>query len=123
MMFIVRTRGAQPEDADIQVKVVRKTPAIVPNGDGQIDLFCVAEEQAPERLRAQGWNVVPLRDGWYEDDDRGGVAIWGQGKFWEVRSTTFVVKEAVGPQPQAVDGNGKSDAGVLNVRKAILGGV
>ncbi len=52
---------------------------------------------ATERLRAEGWNVVTLRDGWYQGDDEGGVAIWGHGKYWEVRDTPFSVKEAVGP--------------------------
>ena len=48
-------------------------------------------------LRASGWEVVELRDGWYEDDRGGGIAISGQGKYWEIRDTPFTVKEAVGP--------------------------
>jgi hypothetical protein len=58
---------------------------------GGHDLFCVGDEEAPERLRAQGWNVVLLHDGWYADDEGGGVAVWGNGRYWEVRATPFDV--------------------------------
>jgi hypothetical protein len=96
MMFIVRTGGERPRDPDVRIALARKTPPIVPNGEGKTDLFCVGDDAAPDRLRAEGWSVVDLRDGWYQGDDAGGVAIWGQGKYWEVRDTPFSVKEAAG---------------------------
>ena len=65
MMFIVRTRGEPPHGAGVRIAAVRKTPDIVPDGAGQRDYFCVGDDDAPERLRGQGWNVVSLRDGWY----------------------------------------------------------
>jgi hypothetical protein len=65
-----------------------------------------------------GLKVIPVHDGWYADDTGGGVAVFGQGKFWEVRDTPFSVKEAdaavVAPS-EAVDGE------IVNVRGAIFG--
>jgi hypothetical protein len=97
MMFIVRTRGERPRAPDVRIALARRTPNIVPDSAGRIDLFCVGDDESPDRLRAEGWEVVTLRDGWYQGDDAGGVAIWGQGKYWEVRDTPFSVKEAAGP--------------------------
>jgi hypothetical protein len=97
MMFMVRTRGERPRDPGVRIALARKTPSIVPESAGLTDLFCVADDEATDRLRADGWNVVTLRDGWYQGDDAGGVAIWGQGKYWEVRDTPFSVKEVAGP--------------------------
>ena len=119
MMFIVRTRGEPPRDLGVRVVVVRKTPSIVADSADQIDLFCVGDDEAPDRLRAEGWNVVNLRDGWYQDDEGGGVAIWGQGKYWEVRDTPFTVKEAVGPASEAPAEQQSGE--VVDVRRSIFG--
>jgi hypothetical protein len=119
MMFIVRTRGERPREPGVRVALVRRTPSIVAESADQIDLFCVGGEDAPDRLRGQGWQVVDLRDGWYQGDDAGGVAIWGQGQYWEVRDTTFSVKEAAGP---ASDAAVEAEAGeVVDVGRTIFG--
>jgi hypothetical protein len=120
MMFLVRTTGGGPRDPAVAVKMVRHTPAIVPDAAGKTDFFCVGDASAPETLRAAGWTIVALRDGWYEDDTGGGVAISGHGKYWEVRDTPFTVKEAVGPADGSVR---EAEAGdLVNVRGAIFGG-
>jgi hypothetical protein len=119
MMFIVRTDGERPDDPAVRIALVRRTPSIVAAVAGQTDLFCVGDEAAPDRLRDQGWNVITLRDGWYADDGEGGVAIWGQGAYWEVRDTPFSVKEAVGPASEAAaEGEGGE---TLDVRRGIFG--
>jgi hypothetical protein len=56
-------------------------------------MFCVGDADAGERLTAAGWTVVPVHDGWYADDHTGGVAVWGNGRYWEVRNTPFDVRE------------------------------
>ena len=116
MMFIVRSTGARPEAT---VKLARKTPPHVPDAAGMTDFFCVGEADAIAALRGAGWQVVELRDGYYEDGAGGGVAIWGQGRYWEIRDTPFTVKEAVGPagntQPAPAEGEH------VNVRGAIFG--
>ena len=123
MMFIVRRRGERPVDASlapgVRIALVRQTPGLVAAHVDQIDLFCVGDEAAPERLEAEGAHVVRLRDGWYQDDDAGGVAIWGQGAYWEVRDTPFSVKEAVGPASD--DAAAGADGDEVNVRRAIFG--
>ena len=49
----------------------------------------------------------------------GGVAIWGQGKYWEIRDTPFTVKEAVGP---AADSEAApADSEHVEIRRAIFG--
>ncbi|HEU0217427.1 MAG TPA: hypothetical protein VFQ90_12260 [Stellaceae bacterium] len=118
MMFIIRSDAGTPTLAGVQVKVSRKTPEIVPTGAGKTDYFCVGETQAMAALRAEGWDVVELRDGWYADDAGGGVGISGHGRYWEVRDTPLTVKEAVGPAdaPAATEGGEE-----VNVRKAIFG--
>ena len=123
MMFIVRGnehwRESWPPDANVRIALVRRTPSIVANGDGQTDLFCVGEEAEADRFRERGWNVVALHDGWYADDGEGGVAIWGQGAYWEIRDTPFSVREAVRP---AVEAAGEAEGGeTLDVRKGIFG--
>ncbi len=118
MMFIIRSAAGMPEFAGMQLKVSRKTPEIVPSAVGKIDYFCVGTTEAIAALRAEGWDVVELRDGWYADDAGGGVGISGHGRYWEVRDTPLTVKEAVGPADAPVAAEG-SDA--VNVRKAIFG--
>ena len=119
MMFIVRTSGDLPVLTGVALKAQRGTPEIVPNAAGKIDYFCVAEEAAVAKLRDQRLDVVRLRDGWYADDSGGGIAIFGHGRFWEVRDTPFTVKEAVGPAATAT--SSRADAEQVNVRGAIFG--
>jgi hypothetical protein len=97
MMFIVRSAGAKPDAVDIRIKAVRDTPDLVSGGRGKTDYFCVGEPDAIAAFRAAGWEIVELRDGWYEDDTGGGIAISGHGRYWEVRDTHFTVAEAVAP--------------------------
>jgi hypothetical protein len=119
MMFIVRSADASPEMPGVMVKLSRDTPPTVKDGAGQTDFFCVGEEAAIASLRDAGWQIVELRDGYYEDGRGGGVAIWGHGKYWEIRDTPFTVKEAVGPsgQASATPGDGEH----VEVRRAIFG--
>lgn len=120
MMFILRTAGAVPGAAAAHVKMVRKTPGIVPGGVGRTDYFCTGEAEMMAALRAGGCDIVELRDGWYSDDAGGGVAISGHGRYWEVRDTPFTVKEAVGPAGDAPAADTESRDHV-NVRGAIFG--
>ena len=119
MMFIIRSTGARPEAPAGQVKLSRQTPAHVADAIGKTDFFCVGEPADIAALRAAGWAVVELHDGYYEDGRGGGVAIWGQGKYWEIRDTPFTVKEAVGPAdaPEAAPTQGEH----VEVRRAIFG--
>lgn len=122
MMFIVRAYGdwqaCWPASSGARIGVVRRTPDLVAERTDQTDLFCIGDEAAAERLRALGWTVVLLRDGWYPDDTGGGVAIWGQGAYWEIRDTPFSVKEAVGPERR----DGEAEGGeALDVRRGIFG--
>jgi hypothetical protein len=119
MMFIVRSTGAQPEAPDIQVKLRRKTPANLPDAAGGTDFFCVGEAAAMAALGGSGWAIVELHDGYYEDGLGGGVGIWGQGKYWEIRDTPFTIKEAVGPTAAAEAGTAEGEQ--VNVRGAIFG--
>ena len=119
MMFIVRSSAERPDAAGIRIKLSRKTPAIVPDATGKTDFFCVGEAEAVAALREAGWNIVDLHDGYYEDGAGGGVGIWGQGKYWEIRDTPFTVKEAVGPAGEAEAGAAESEQ--VNVRGAIFG--
>jgi len=119
MMFIVRSSGKPPEAPDIVVKLSRATPANLPDAAGKTDFFCVGEAEAMAALRASGWTVVALHDGYYEDGRGGGVGIWGQGRYWEIRDTPFTVKEAVGPTAPAEPGRAEGET--INVRGAIFG--
>jgi hypothetical protein len=110
MMFIVRTT---PDRAPpLPVKMIRRAP----DGSGKTDFFCLGDPDA-----ADGLPVVKVHDGWYADDTGGGVAIWGQGLFWEVRDTPLTVKEACGPEAWPANAVHDRDA-VLNVRQAIFRG-
>ena len=119
MMFIVRGTGAQPDAPGVQVKLSRKTPPTVPDATGKTDFFCVGAVEAIAVLREAGWTVIDLHDGYYEDGAGGGVGIWGQGKYWEIRDTPFTVTEAVGPAGQP--GAGTAEGEQVNVRGAIFG--
>ena len=113
MMFIIRTDGEQPSGSGFAIRVTRRTPALASGGTR--DFFCDGD---PDAAKAQHLNVVAVHDGWYADDTGGGVAIWGQGRFWEIRDTPFTVREtsADGPiQSAAAEGD------VVNVRQAIFG--
>lgn len=112
MMFIIRTDGAAP---DLPSKLTRRTPALVARHAGQVDHFCLGE---PAAARAAGHDVVPLHDGWYADDTGGGVAIWGQGEYWEIRTTPFVIAEASGPVASQA---AAADTEAVNIRGAIFG--
>jgi hypothetical protein len=119
MMFIIRSAGARPEIPGLAIKLARQTPPQVPDAAGKTDFFCVGEAEIATTLRTAGWTIVDLHDGYYEDGTGGGVAIWGQGKYWEIRDTPLTIKEAVGP-------SGAPDAGVadgehVEVRRAIFG--
>ena len=118
MMFIIRSSEPRPPTS-VVVKVVRRTPAIIPQGGGKIDYFCVGQGEDIAALSAEGWEVVELRYGWYEDDTGGGIAISGHGKYWEVRETPFTVRESGGPAEEA-GGIAVSDKPV-NVRGAVFG--
>jgi hypothetical protein len=119
MMFIVRGTKEWPPPKSVEVKVTRTTPAIVRNGGGKSDHFCVGIPEHITALRDGGWEIVELRDGWYEDDSGGGVAIFGHGKYWEVRDTPFTVKESVGPVGESRSDNASGE--LVNVRGAIFG--
>ncbi|MBV9322466.1 MAG: hypothetical protein JO352_01615 [Chloroflexi bacterium] len=87
MIFVVRTRddvGAVHGEA--RVVHARKDPT-----REQRDLFCVGDEGLVQRLREDGCVVSALHDGWYPDELGGGVAVWGNGRYWEVRSSPFDV--------------------------------
>jgi hypothetical protein len=116
MIFIIRSEAGRVPPLD--VKMVRQTPAIVPDSAGRVDFFCLGD---PEAAKAAGWAVVAVHDGWYADDGAGGMAIWGQGLFWEVRDTPFSVVQACGPE--AWPAGLKPDADTeVNVRQAIFRG-
>jgi len=119
MMFIIRSSGKPPEATDIVVKLSRATPASVPDAAGKTDFFCVGAAEAMAALHAVGWMIIELHDGYYEDGRGGGVAIWGQGRYWEIRDTPFTVKEAVGPTAAAEAGAEEGEQ--VNVRGAIFG--
>ena len=119
MMFIVRSGGERPELPGVEVKLSRKTPANVPRAEEKTDFFCLGEATAIAALRAAGWAIVELHDGYYEDGAGGGVAIWGHGKYWEIRDTHFTVKEAAGPSGTAEGIAAEGEQ--VNVRGAIFG--
>ena len=109
MMFIVRSNGAAP--AGVSIKMRRRTPWSLKN---ETDFFCVGDS---ESLRAQSLTVVAVHDGWYPDDSGGGVAIFGQGRFWEVRDTPFTIQETDRqPLPSAA-----ATGEIVDIRAAIFG--
>jgi hypothetical protein len=112
MIFIIRTTSGEPPPFDI--KMTRKTPAIVPNSANHTDYFCLGDPAAAP-------NHTLVHDGWYADDHTGGMAIWGQGMFWEVRDTPFTIKQACGPEAWPADLKHDQEAAV-NVRRVIFQG-
>ena len=114
-MFIIRTGGARPAIAGIAIKMTRRTPDLVRGEGDTTDFFCAGD---PDAARGLSYTVVPVHDGWYADDTGGGAAIFGQGKFWEVRDTPFTVKES--DDGSAVTASAAS-AETVNVRGAIFG--
>jgi len=117
MMFIVRSDGTRPEAPGLAIKLARPTPA--PNAGATTDFFCIGDAEALGSLRESGWQVIELRDGYYEDGKGGGVAIWGQGRYWEIRSEPLTVIEAVGPSDAASAGAAAGEQ--VEVRRAIFG--
>ena len=114
MMFILRLADGAAPPPGLTAKLQRRTPGSAES----MDHFCVGEAAAIAVLREAGLAVVELRDGWYADDAGGGVAIWGQGRYWEVRDTPFTVREASGPaSPPAEPG----ERDLVDVRRAIFG--
>lgn len=111
MMFIIRTAGETPTGAGFTVRLIRRTPAT----EGSRDFFCDGDPGA-----ARVFNVVPLHDGWYADDTGGGVAVWGQGRFWEIRDTPFTVRESSAEVTESPESK-TSDGEDVNVRQAIFG--
>jgi hypothetical protein len=120
MMFLVRGSESSPPPA-AAIKMARNTPAYVENAAGNRDYFCIAAPDQIVRLGAPGWQVLELRDGWYEDDSGGGVVIWGFGKYWEVRDTPFTVKEACDPAAAPSETGSPAAGEQVNVRGAIFG--
>ena len=114
MMVILRLAADGAPPPALPVKLRRNTP----DAAGKTDHFCVVDPAAIAALREAGHEVVDLRDGWYADDSGGGVAIWSQGKYWEVRDTPFTVREASGPTAPAV---ATGDREHVEVRGAIFG--
>jgi hypothetical protein len=113
MMFIIRADSPTLPAGDI--RMTRRTPAIIPGAAGKTDYFCSGD---PDKARAEGWTVIPVHDGWYPDDNGGGAAIWGQGLYWEIRDTPFtVLQSATHTTPKA----GAADAAPVDVRRAIFG--
>lgn len=123
MMFIIRTGAgaAVPEMPGLRLKLARPTPEIVKDSAGKTDVFCVGEEGAMTALRDAGWSVVALHDGYYEDGKGGGVAIWGQGRYWEIRDTPLTVREAVGAGGVGTETDAAPAGEHVEVRRAIFG--
>jgi hypothetical protein len=86
VIFLLRASDSHLGRTDIRVVHSRKHP---PLDERERDLFCVAAEPVLESLRDAGSAIVLLHDGWYPDEQGGGVAVWGHGRYWEVRSSPF----------------------------------
>lgn len=114
MMFIIRTSGETPSGDGFRIRLARRTPALASGGTR--DFFCDGDPDAAKGLRL---NVVPVHDGWYADDSGGGVAVWGQGRFWEIRDTPFTVRET--SADAAMPAGAAPDGEIVNVRNAIFG--
>src|SRR5450631_2614628 len=110
MMFIIRTEGETPSGSGFTIRLPRRTPVLV--SGGKQDFFCDGD---PDAAKGQQLNVVPVHDGWYADDTGGGVASWGQGRFWEIRDTPFTVRETSAETATSAAGS-TADGDVVNVR-------
>lgn len=93
MIFILRSEMARELPADIVVELTRPTPDYVDAKPGSTDYFYNAGAEEAMRLQEGGATVIRLTDGWYEAGG-GGMAIWGGGKYWELRDTPFTVVQA-----------------------------
>ncbi len=120
MMFILRSADGAPMRHGLRIAVTRKTPDVVPDASGKIDYFCIGEAVDMAALREVGCDIIELRDGWYADDSGGGVAIWGQGRYWEIRDAPLHVKEA-GGFSRAPDTATAEGGEPIDVRNAIFG--
>ncbi len=121
MIFIIRAEAGRVPATDLaplDIKMVRQTPAIVSDSAGRTDYFSLGD---PDAARNAGMPVVLVHDGWYADDGAGGMAIWGQGMFWEVRDTPFTIKQACGSEALAPNSRPDAESDV-NVRQAIFRG-
>ena len=93
MIFIVRGLVGETPPG-VRVVLTRYTPPLVAGADGQQDRFCVTDDDnVPQGLRNDGYAIVAIHDGWYADDASGGVAVWGSGRYWEVRDTPFTIRQ------------------------------
>jgi hypothetical protein len=119
LLFIVRSVAPL---SDLHVKLARGTPEMVRTAEGQQDYFVLGDQALMDRLAAEGARVVPLKDGWYADDKGGGVAVWGGGRFFELRSTMFSVRECIRPDTVVSSEETGSPQETFNIRRAILGG-
>ncbi|HEV8678981.1 MAG TPA: hypothetical protein VGQ90_06370 [Stellaceae bacterium] len=118
-MFIVRCAGERLEFPNVQVKLSRSTPSGVAGAAAATDFFCVGDTEAMAALRQAGWTIVELHDGYYEDGRGGGVGIWGQGRYWEIRSEPLTIAEACGPGGESAAERKEGEH--VEVRRAIFG--
>jgi hypothetical protein len=86
VIFVLRNHELTAADVDVRIVHARTHST-----REQRDLFCVGSEELIERLRDAGCVIVALHDGWHPDENGGGVAVWGDGRYWEVRSSPFEV--------------------------------
>jgi len=91
VISIIRLRPGQTLPEGLETIAIRATPSYADPTPGT-DHFVV---HAPDALAAAaaGLEVLPLKDGWYEVPP-GGVAVWGGGKYWELRDTLYTVARA-----------------------------
>lgn len=122
MIFILRTTDADrsPNENIHQLKV-RRTPAQVDNAAGKFDFFCLGAPETVDSLRGNGQEIVEVRDGWYETDDGGGMAIWGRASYWEIRSDPFTVEKAGASSDMTAARAASATDEVLNIRESIFG--
>ncbi len=121
MMFVVRSDATAPAPS-LPVKMMRETPTSAADRVGTRDYFCTGTAEDMAALRAAASQLIELRDGWYADDTGGGVAIWGQGRYWEVRDTPFSVKESCAAEQSAAAAPAAEGGGEqVNVRGAVFG--
>ena len=90
-LVIVRTIGPPPPG--VAIVLARQTPVGVRTAQGERDYFCLPDDATRDQLAADGSSIVPVHDGWYDDDTGGGVAVWGNGRYFELRDTLFTVRQ------------------------------